>query len=588
MGTLSYNEQVMLVIQKNWGGYAMKRASYALLALVFILSVVLSACTSNKNANAPSPNPSPSSSPSAQPESGSPAPASPDKTDANGKYDPPIEFTTVRVAYPYPQFEAGSEIAEDWNNNVWIKEYLDTWGIKVVNEWTAEDAQYPTRVNLMITTGDLPDYFKVNEAQLRQLIEADMIADLTDVYDKYASDVVKTVFDEAGEKAINTARRDGKLYAVPWTKNHKENLDTLWVRTDWLKKLNLQEPKTMQDVIAIAQAFTKNDPDGNGQNDTFGIPADNTFREQRGFLAGFHAYWDIWIKDASGDLAFSSIQPEMKTALAQMQSLYKEGVINKELPVVVRDKVTEDFANGKFGLGFSASSHPMQLNIDNDPNAEWKPMKIPSIDNNPTKVQAETAIDEFWVVRKGYEHPEAIFKILHSWLHTFYFNSDQEVSERLASHPDRTWLWFLSQILIYRPFYALDITKKVNANLKGADNESEMTPLGRTVLGNVKAYLDGDKKQFGMGSSFGPGGGYSVMIDLLEDGEVIENEFSSSSTPTMAEKWSSLQTMKNEAFMGIVTGLKSIDEFDAFVANWKSAGGDDITREVNEWYKASQ
>ena len=32
---------------------------------------------------------------------------------------------------------------------------------------------------------------------------------------------------------------------------------------DWLKKLNLPEPKTFQDVIAIAEAFKEMDPSQN-------------------------------------------------------------------------------------------------------------------------------------------------------------------------------------------------------------------------------------------------------------------------------------------------------------------------------------
>lgn len=44
--------------------------------------------------------------------------------------------------------------------------------------------------------------------------------------------------------------------------------------------------------------------------------------------------------------------------------------------------------------------------------------------------------------------------------------------------------------------------------------------------------------------------------------------------------------MESEAFLKIIYGQESPDSFDSFVEKWKSSGGDDITKEVNEWYQA--
>jgi putative aldouronate transport system substrate-binding protein len=47
-----------------------------------------------------------------------------------------------------------------------------------------------------------------------------------------------------------------------------------------------------------------------------------------------------------------------------------------------------------------------------------------------------------------------------------------------------------------------------------------------------------------------------------------------------------LQKLENEFFVRIIYGNGSIDEFDDFVKEWKSVGGDAITKEVNDWYSA--
>ncbi len=40
--------------------------------------------------------------------------------------------------------------------------------------------------------------------------------------------------------------------------------------------------------------------------------------------------------------------------------------------------------------------------------------------------------------------------------------------------------------------------------------------------------------------------------------------------------------------MKIVMGKVPVDEFDKFVAQWKQLGGEQITKEVNEWYNAKK
>jgi len=52
----------------------------------------------------------------------------------------------------------------------------------------------------------------------------------------------------------------------------------------------------------------------------------------------------------------------------------------------------------------------------------------------------------------------------------------------------------------------------------------------------------------------------------------------------MADKWSTLLKMENEAMIKIIAGKSPIDEFDKFVASWKQTGGDAVTKEVNDWH----
>jgi putative aldouronate transport system substrate-binding protein len=39
-----------------------------------------------------------------------------------------------------------------------------------------------------------------------------------------------------------------------------------------------------------------------------------------------------------------------------------------------------------------------------------------------------------------------------------------------------------------------------------------------------------------------------------------------------------------ELFTKIITNKASVDEFDQFAKDWNSLGGEQITKEVNDWY----
>ena len=53
----------------------------------------------------------------------------------------------------------------------------------------------------------------------------------------------------------------------------------------------------------------------------------------------------------------------------------------------------------------------------------------------------------------------------------------------------------------------------------------------------------------------------------------------------MEVKWAYLEKLENEMLLKTIMGEMSVDEFDTFVQNWKTQGGDQITEEVNEQFK---
>ena len=68
--------------------------------------------------------------------------------------------------------------------------------------------------------------------------------------------------------------------------------------------------------------------------------------------------------------------------------------------------------------------------------------------------------------------------------------------------------------------------------------------------------------------------------------EQLPNLFNTKPTETMQRVWDQLQTMEKQTYTNIIYGKEPIEAFDTFVEQWKAEGGDQITKEVNEWYQS--
>ncbi|SFD77354.1 putative aldouronate transport system substrate-binding protein [Paenibacillus catalpae] len=561
-----------------------KLRNRSLAASFAILLAVTTACGNNNNGNNGN-NAESSSTPATETASASPAESAAPSIDPNAKYDPPIEVTSVRYTDPTYKFKDGDTI----ENNVWTRAYEEELGIKIKYNWIVNGDQYGQKMNLTITSDSLPDIFQVDSLQFRQLAEAGQLEDLTQVVQDYGSDLTKEMIDR-GTNAKSAATYDGKLLAIPPAEDYLGGAPLLFVRTDWLQKLNLPEPKTMDDFIKIAEAFTTQDPDGNGKNDTYGLAASKDlfggYPDFSGLMNGFHAYANIWIKDASGKLVNGSIQPEMKNALAKLQELYKAGVIDKEFGVKDGGKAAELQTAGKVGMSFGAMWNPLwplQDGVTKDPNAEWEVYPIPSVDSTPAKAQSKADFNAFWVVKKGAAHPEAIVKL-------FNLYNEKIISEKAepARFHSADGIEFFKYALMQGGFGTpqglLSVHKNVVAALQAGEDGSKLNPEEKSYFDKIQLFKGGDRTNWGTNKVFGEGGSWAVIgANYVDQNLLMKSEFFGAPTPEMTAKQAILDKLVLETFTKIILGAP-ISDFDKFVSDWNKLGGEKVTQEVNDWY----
>ncbi|MDF2927439.1 MAG: transporter substrate-binding protein [Paenibacillaceae bacterium] len=508
------------------------------------------------------------------------APSSGAAADPAGKYEPPITISTVRTINA-PKYDQGDSI----DSNVWTRLFQSQLGIKVQTNWVVSPAEFEQKMNVTIASNDLPDLIPLTASQLNQLVEGGKVSDLTEVYEKYASAQTKGIIMQDGGVALKASTFNGKLMAIPHTTSSIDSAPLLWIRTDWLKKLNLSEPKSMDDVLRISEAFVQNDPDGNGKADTQGILVAGKdlwggFPGLTGFMNGYNGYPGIWIKDSSGKIVYGSVQPEVKKALAQLQAMYKSGQIDKEFGVKDSVKVKETVAGGKGGIFFGAMWTPgagLQDNKINDPSAEWQAFAVPAADGG--KPQVIYPVTTYYAINKDAKNPEAAMKILNLFIEKIWGQS-ADYYTYAKSKENISY----SQ---YPPIQAWPARKNLNTHINVTEavktkNPSKLNPEERTTYDAILAFQGGDVKSWNQDAIFGEKGAFSVIKSYEEANHLTKNEFNYAPTPTMVKKMATLIKMQDEVFTKIIMG-DSIDSFDKFVTDWGNLGGNDITKEVNEY-----
>ena len=506
---------------------------------------------------------------------------------AANKFDPPIEISTVGIAWPNVVYPSGDDI----NNNVWKRAYESRYGVKVNTQWAVPSDQYEQRVNLMLTSGDLPDYFQVNPTQFKQLVDDDAIEDLTDVYNS-ASDRVKAAVTEGGSIPLDSATFDGRIMSIPHSTVAKEGAAVLWVRTDWLEKVGASEPTTVDELLALAKQFVAEDV--NGEGTSVGLALNTDLSYASGFFASNNAYREIWLDDGSGNLVYSSIQSEVKEALGKLQQLYADGGIDIEFGVKNGQRIWEDIAAGRVGLYYGSGYDgpgPLQPSKVNFPDSDWKGLPIPTLNAGdiPSPL-ASLGIAGYWVARKGFEHAAVLPDLIDFWMAAFYDSTNDEVYDTFNVGPeDANAIWRMNAIQVVKPFknlkVAQDITKVIES---GSDDLSVLNAEGRGYYDLIQSWLvDGVVDGWGWNAIYGPGGAMGRVIGgYVEQDNFTQSAFYGAPTPGMVINQSTLDTMEVETFTRIIQG-ESLDAFDEFVNTWKSLGGDTITAEVNEW-KQSQ
>ncbi|WP_320129141.1 extracellular solute-binding protein [uncultured Sphaerochaeta sp.] len=282
--------------------------------------------------------------------------------------------TSIDLWYGAAITEAGPPPA-DWVGFKIIKEKL---GIDLkLTALPSNESDQDVKVQAAAAANNLPDLFMLRRDVLLRLVPQGLIAPVDDMYAKMP--VRTATHYDAVSKAMATINGTGYGLSDPGSIAKNEGL---LIRKDWLDKLGLAVPTNLDELMTVLKAFTFDDPDGNGKDDTWGYGA---FTEINNFEAwpgrrlepifgafGVDGTWDMTKENASLNI----LKPEFYDAMVYLKSMIDANVIDPNWLAYRKDDFRAAWKQGRFGVmreqnaAFAAQSNyaPFDKNF---PDGQW-------------------------------------------------------------------------------------------------------------------------------------------------------------------------------------------------------------------------
>ena len=450
---------------------------------------------------------------------------------------------------------------KDDYNTYPVASYLEkATGYKVQYDMLPQDKPQD-KLNILIASGEPYDAITTLGSTDFKALYSDYakkgaLVDLGPLIDKYGPNIKAAIDPES----LAAAKVDGKLYAIPTTT--LPNVSTsLYIRQDWLDKVGLKMPTTLDELVIVLKAFKEKDPGGNGDmNIPLTVGGDSSFIANIVGAFGMPNFWN----DVNGKLTPRVLDPAFKDYATFVADLFKQGLIDKEFAANKAATTKEKFTSGKAGiLMMNWSDVPVIADAltKNIPTA--KATFIPALEGKDGKagLSASKGFDRITFIPKASKHPEDAIKWMNAKL-------EKETFRTMAiGEENKHYTLKDGQYTPIQPIFT-DERNQANNFLTGTDDKNYPIYWQARVRKDMRLF-----------------DGWNLMNALAPASTRVTDQLGYA--PYMVEfskNFLNLNTLSNDYTTKLIFGAEAFTGLDAFVTKFKSSGGDASFKEVNDWY----
>lgn len=281
------------------------------------------------------------------------------------------------------------------------------------------------RIRLAAGTG-LPDIVQLPDSPVTYAKDG-LILPLNSWIDRYAPNIKAFLERYPDIRRLLTAP-DGNMYALASVVSGADYTDPsgLLIRKDWLDKLGLTEPTTLDEWHAVLKAFKERDPNGNGIADeipfsprySWGGLAE-VFGHAMGLhLAGYCRGFDV---DELGRVRYGWLDPRAEEFVVRLRRMFEEGLIDAEFMTKKSEKILSDISLGLVGATNHFLNATARFNAAvGTPDVNWILALPPGESDDVRFYEKAGPIATYYGISKDAEDPRLAIQ----WLDYIYANEE--------------------------------------------------------------------------------------------------------------------------------------------------------------------
>lgn len=429
-----------------------------------------------------------------------------------------------------------------------------------------------TQISLLMASDDIPNimWWWSMDTEYNKWVKAGLLQDVSAYMDKYTN--IRDYYNKMDEKTLFYASEaDGSIYRIPGDVA-EPSCECLWIRQDWLDNLGLEVPTTIDELEEVMRAFTEDDPDGNGQNDTYGLGGDGyDFRSFWPWIQSYdQTHYSRFCVDDDGVVTYGPANEGTKNWVNDVAELYKKGYIT---PNITQDTDRDqEMANGGFGVTYSwcAWNNPdaaaMMSFYSSNPDAEWVPIDMVVGENGvPQEDPATSAAWAYFGITKSAQEPERLFATYDDMC-----SLENYVERRFGIEGEH---------------YEYDENGTYVAIIGPDSEENTSQNIGLKIFDNLfnrkdEGNISNTPETTALFNKSGENSRYAAE-HLVEWKDPASFE-------TWTEYSADIESQKDQYLWGVIAGQDSIENWDNYIATLNGLGLEEVLAEANEDYAALQ
>lgn len=411
------------------------------------------------------------------------------------------------------------------------------------------------KLNLMVANKDELDIMKLSADQFFKLATSGALEPLDDLITNYGPNIEKSI---NADSWISTTI-DGKRYAIPETGSGIAVGEELVIRQDWLDELGLQIPTNTDEFYTVLKTIKekKNVIPLTGSKDSlygdiaaaFGLPYANV---------------SDW-KEIDGRLVHKAELSEMKEFLAYMNKLNEEGLLDPELAINTAAKAIEKFTSGKaavYKLAWWNAPNTVSALTKNFPEA--KISVIPYLKGADGNVSLSVTSGTSWyiAVPKYSKNKEDAIRHIDAKLESETFKG-LAIGQEGVHHEVKDGKYY--PIL---PQFNDDLT----------NGSVFMTGVDET---NYPIYWQARVRKDPVLQAY-----YEEFQKNAEGSTVVDPMSFTPPIDAISKNKQKLTTLLDDNVIKFISGSEPIANYDKFLQQWKSEGGEETIQAANEWFSS--